>query len=158
MMGRPRHLEYVFTSKATYFGGTWDWNNNPGYYNSYLNLWDANNETGYGYTGTFVKTIYDPSPAGFHVPRTSQLSKVGNDKYVVSPKMGYMDPEYVSDGAKTPDIGYYWTSEKSFINNNGTDAAFSIFGITDANSKIQVDGKNKIVNPSMAYCVLPIKE
>ena len=158
LMGRPRHLEYVFTSKATYFGGTWDWNNNPGYYNSYLNLWDANNETGYGYTGTFVKTIYDPSPAGFHVPRTSQLSKVGNDKYVVSPKMGYMDPEYVSDGAKTPDIGYYWTSEKSFINNNGTDAAFSIFGITDANSKIQVDGKNKIVNPSMAYCVLPIKE
>jgi hypothetical protein len=72
--------------------------------------------------------------------------------------MGYMDPEYVPDGAKTPDIGYYWTSEKSFINNNGTDAAFSIFGITDANSKIQVDGKNKIVNPSMAYCVLPIKE
>ena len=158
MMGRPRHLEYVFTSVATYFGGTWDWNNNPAYTNSYLNLWDANNETGYGYTGPFVKTIYDPSPAGFHVPRTSQLSKVGNDKYVVSPKMGYMDPEYVSDGAKTPDIGYYWTSEKSFINNNGTDAAFSIFGITDANSKIQVDGKNKIVNPSMAYCVLPIKE
>ena len=30
MMGRPRHLEYVFTSKATYFGGTWDWNNTPG--------------------------------------------------------------------------------------------------------------------------------
>jgi hypothetical protein len=158
LMGRPRHLEYVFTSKATYFGGTWDWNNNPGYYNSYLNLWDANNEIGYGYTGTFVKTIYDPSPAGFHVPRTSQLSKVGNDKYVVSPKMGYMDPEYVSDGAKTPDIGYYWTSEKSFINNNGTDAAFSIFGITDANSKIGVNGINNIVNPSMAYCVLPIKE
>lgn len=158
LMGRPRHLEYVFTSVATYFGGTWDWNNNPAYTNSYLNLWDANNETGYGYTGPFVKTIYDPSPAGFHVPRTSQLSKVGNDKYVVTPKMGYMDPEFVSDGAKTPDIGYYWTSEKSFINNNGTDAAFSIFGITDANSKIQVDGKNKIVNPSMAYCVLPIKE
>lgn len=158
MMGRPRHLEYVFTSVATYFGGTWDWNNNPAYTNSYLNLWDANNETGYGYAGPFVKTIYDPSPAGFHVPRTSQLSKVGNDKYVVTPKMGYMDPEFVSDGAKTPDIGYYWTSEKSFINNNGTDAAFSIFGITDANSKIQVDGKNKIVNPSMAYCVLPIKE
>ncbi len=123
LMGRPRHLEYVFTSKATYFGGTWDWNNNPGYYNSYLNLWDANNEIGYGYTGTFVKTIYDPSPAGFHVPRTSQLSKVGNDKYVVSPKMGYMD-----------------------------------FGITDANSKIGVNGINNIVNPSMAYCVLPIKE
>lgn len=158
LMGRPRHLEYVLGSTATNFGSTWDWNNNPAYTNSYLNLWDANNATGYNYTGTFVKTIYDPSPAGFHVPRTSQLSKVGNDKYVVSPKMGYMDPEFVSYGALSPGIGYYWTSEKTFTNHNGTYAAFSIFGITDANSKIGVNGINNIVNPAMAYCVLPIKE
>lgn len=158
LMGRPRHLEYVLGSTATNFGSTWDWNNNPAYTNSYLNLWDANNATGYNYTGTFVKTIYDPSPAGFHVPRTSQLSKVGNDKYVVSPKMGYLDPDYVADGALSPGIGYYWTSEKTFTNHDGTYAAFSVFGITDANSKIGVNGINNIVNPAMAYCVLPIKE
>lgn len=157
-LGHSRRLEHALGSTATNFGSTWDWNNNPAYTNSYLNLWDANNETGYGYTGAFVKTIYDPSPAGFHVPRTSQLSKVGNDKYVVSPKMGYLDPDYVADGALSPGIGYYWTSEKTFTNHDGTYAAFSVFGITDANSKIGVNGINNIVNPSMAYCVLPIKE
>ena len=157
-LGHSRRLEHALGSTATNFGSTWDWNNNPAYTNSYLNLWDANNETGYGYTGAFVKTIYDPSPAGFHVPRTSQLSNVGNDKYVVSPKMGYLDPDYVADGALSPGIGYYWTSEKTFTNHNGTYAAFSIFGITDANSKIGVNGINNIVNPAMAYCVLPIKE
>ena len=157
-LGHSRRLEHALGSTATNFGSTWDWNNNPGYTNSYLNLWDANNATGYGYTGAFVKTIYDPSPAGFHVPRTSQLSNVGNDKYVVSPKMGYLDPDYVADGVLSPGIGYYWTSEKTFTNHNGTYAAFSIFGITDANSKIGVNGINNIVNPAMAYCVLPIKE
>lgn len=157
-LGHSRRLEHALGSTATNFGSTWDWNNNPAYTNSYLNLWDANNETGYGYTGPFVKTIYDPSPAGFHVPRTSQLSKVGNDKYVVSPKMGYLDPDYVADGALSPGIGYYWTSEKTFTNHDGTYAAFSVFGITDANSKIGVNGINNIVNPAMAYCVLPIKE
>ena len=157
-LGHSRRLEHALGSTATNFGSTWDWNNNPAYTNSYLNLWDANNETGYGYTGAFVKTIYDPSPAGFHVPRTSQLSKVGNDKYVVSPKMGYLDPDYVADGALSPGIGYYWTSEKTFTNHDGTYAAFSVFGITDANSKIGVNGINNIVNPAMAYCVLPIKE
>ena len=157
-LGHSRRLEHALGSTATNFGSTWDWNNNPAYTNSYLNLWDANNETGYGYTGAFVKTIYDPSPAGFHVPRTSQLSNVGNDKYVVSPKMGYLDPDYVADGALSPGIGYYWTSEKTFTNHDGTYAAFSVFGITDANSKIGVNGINNIVNPAMAYCVLPIKE
>ena len=157
-LGHSRRLEHALGSTATNFGSTWDWNNNPAYTNSYLNLWDANNATGYGYTGAFVKTIYDPSPAGFHVPRTSQLSKVGNDKYVVSPKMGYLDPDYVANGVLSPGIGYYWTSEKTFTNHNGTYAAFSIFGITDANSKIGVNGINNIVNPAMAYCVLPIKE
>ena len=158
MMGRPRRLEHALGSRATNFGSTWDWNNNPGYTNSYLNLWDANNETGYGYTGAFVKTIYDPSPAGFHVPRTNQLSKVGNDKYVVSPKMGYLDPDRKDEGLQYPGIGYYWTSEKTFINYNGTYAAFSVFGITDAKSKIGVNGTNNVANPVMAYCVLPIKE
>ena len=157
-LGHSRRLEHALGSTATNFGSTWDWNNNPAYTNSYLNLWDANNATGYGYTGAFVKTIYDPSPAGFHVPRTSQLSNVGNDKYVVSPKMGYLDPDYVADGALSPGIGYYWTSEKTFTNHDGTYAAFSVFGITDANSKIGVNGINNIVNPAMAYCVLPIKE
>ena len=157
-LGHSRRLEHALGSTATNFGSTWDWNNNPAYTNSYLNLWDANNATGYGYTGAFVKTIYDPSPAGFHVPRTSQLSKVGNDKYVVSPKMGYLDPDYVADGALSTGIGYYWTSEKSFTNHDGTYAAYSVFGITDANSKIGVNGINNIVNPAMAYCVLPIKE
>ena len=157
-LGHSRRLEHALGSTATNFGSTWDWNNNPAYTNSYLNLWDANNATGYGYTGAFVKTIYDPSPAGFHVPRTSQLSNVGNDKYVVSPKMGYLDPDYVADGALSTGIGYYWTSEKSFTNHDGTYAAYSVFGITDANSKIGVNGINNIVNPAMAYCVLPIKE
>ena len=49
-------------------------------------------------------------------------------------------------------------SEKTFINYNGTYAAFSVFGITDAKSKIGVNGTNNVANPVMAYCVLPIKE
>ena len=42
------------------------------------NLWDANNGQGHGYTGTFVKTVYDPSPVGFRVPRLAEFEKINN--------------------------------------------------------------------------------
>ena len=124
VMARPRKLWSDPTTK-----GNWDWmtisigdigNGEPYYSESvvanttYFNLWDANNGQGHGYTGTFVKTVYDPSPVGFRVPRLAEFEKINNGnngKEAFTPLTGvlrYDDFTVKNKGTN----GYYWSSEK----------------------------------------------
>ena len=97
--------------------GYYDWNKDPGENNSYLNLWDGKNNVGLGYGGEFVKTVYDPSPAGFRVPRRSEYSKLkpnnGGNKVAV-PLLGYLHPEAIHQLQAYLGNAYFWSSEKLF--------------------------------------------
>ena len=137
VMARPRKLWSNPTTK-----GNWDWmtistgdigNGEPYYSESvvanttYFNLWDANNGQGHGYTGTFVKTVYDPSPVGFRVPRLAEFEKINNGnngKAAFTPLTGflsYVDFSVHNKGAN----GYYWSSEKKEgPGNMGTDQEY----------------------------------
>ncbi len=137
VMARPRKLWSNPTTK-----GNWDWmtistgdigNGEPYYSESvvanttYFNLWDANNGQGHGYTGTFVKTVYDPSPVGFRVPRLAEFEKINNgnnSKAAFTPLTGflsYLDFSVHNKGAN----GYYWSSEKKEgPGNMGTDQEY----------------------------------
>ena len=137
VMARPRKLWSNPTTK-----GNWDWmtistgdigNGEPYYSESvvanttYFNLWDANNGQGHGYTGTFVKTVYDPSPVGFRVPRLAEFEKINNGnngKAAFTPLTGvlsYLDFSIHNKGAN----GYYWSSEKKEgPGNMGTDQEY----------------------------------
>ena len=72
---------------------------------------------GLGYGGEFVKTVYDPSPAGFRVPRRSEYSKLnpnnGGNKVAV-PLLGYLHPEAIHVLQNRLGNAYFWSSEKFF--------------------------------------------
>ena len=104
--------------------GMYDWNTDHNNDNSYYNLWDAKNTTGYSYAGAFIKTVYDPSPAGFHVPRRAAFSIIQDGKYAGKPFLptaGYYKPGVATDPKanengydiyKNVGTGYIWTCEK----------------------------------------------
>lgn len=80
---------------------------------TYFNLWDVNNCVGYRNSNAFVKTVYDPSPAGFRVPRLDEFTKINNGnngKAAFVPAMGILSER----DFKITDAGhsYYWSSEK----------------------------------------------
>ena len=108
-MGAARRYNRTGVSK-----GNWDWCWNPDENGTYFNLWDANNRQGHGYTGAFVKTVYDPSPVGFRVPRLAEFEKINNgnnDKKAFIPLTGVLSYEDFTITNKGTN-GYYWTSEK----------------------------------------------
>ena len=104
--------------------GDWMWinftNQNDGtkYYShaehaTYFNLWDVNNCVGYQNTNAFVKTVYDPSPAGFRIPRLDEFNKINsgnNGKAAFVPAMGILSERdfTITDAEHS----YYWSSEK----------------------------------------------
>lgn len=146
------------------WGSTWDWNNDPARECTYLNLWDAN-ATGYmgDNTSTFVKTIYDPSPAGFHIPRAADFSKLTEGRRRAALRMGYMHPE----GGEHGNIpvyqgnlhGYYWTSEKVYVLHHSTwmFAAVHAYAINDNDLEIQRNAQY-YTDTRFGYNVLPIKQ
>ncbi len=62
-----RHPETFYTD-----GSSWMSNPPAGY--SYYNLWSANNTTTGFNDEAVVKTIYDPCPAGFHMPASNAFT------------------------------------------------------------------------------------
>lgn len=104
--------------------GMYDWNTDHKNDNSYYNLWDAKNTIGNSYTDPFIKTVYDPSPAGFHVPRRAAFSIIQDGKYAGKPFLptsGYYKPGVATDPKSNVtgyDVflnvtnGYIWTCEK----------------------------------------------
>lgn len=121
-MGAARRYNETGVSK-----GNWDWCWNPDENGTYFNLWDANNRQGHGYTGAFVKTVYDPSPVGFRVPRLAEFEKINNGnngKAAFTPLTGvlsYLDFTIMNKGTN----GYYWSSEKKEgPGNMGTDQEY----------------------------------
>lgn len=80
---------------------------------TYFNLWDVNNCVGYRNPNAFVKTVYDPSPAGFRVPRLDEFTKINNGnngKAAFVPAMGILSERNftITDAGHS----YYWSSEK----------------------------------------------
>lgn len=80
---------------------------------TYFNLWDVNNCVGYRNPNAFVKTVYDPSPAGFRVPRLDEFTKINNGnngKAAFVPAMGILSERnfMITDAEHS----YYWSSEK----------------------------------------------
>ena len=147
------------------WGSVWDWCKDPDKRNTYVNLWDASSVDVLGNnTGTFIKTIYDPSPAGFHVPRAADFSNMKADRRKAALRMGYLNPEggagHHSPVPEYEDRGYYWTSEKTFVlHNTGTWAYLGVhaYAVSDTDLKIQRD-KQYYSNPALGYNVLPIKQ
>ena len=104
--------------------GDWMWINfsNQGdgtkYYShaehaTYFNLWDVNNCVGYQNPNAFVKTVYDPSPAGFRIPRLDEFNKINsgnNGKAAFVPAMGILSERDFK--IKDTEYSYYWSSEK----------------------------------------------
>nr|WP_313981016.1 hypothetical protein [uncultured Prevotella sp.] len=104
--------------------GDWMWinftNQNDGtkYYShaehaTYFNLWDVNNCEGYQNTNAFVKTVYDPSPAGFRIPRLDEFNKINsgnNGKAAFVPAMGILSERNFT--ITDAEHSYYWSSEK----------------------------------------------
>lgn len=80
---------------------------------TYFNLWDVNNCVGYRNPNAFVKTVYDPSPAGFRVPRLDEFTKINNGnngKAAFVPAMGILSERDFK--VKDTEHSYYWSSEK----------------------------------------------
>lgn len=80
---------------------------------TYFNLWDVNNCVGYRNPNAFVKTVYDPSPAGFRIPRLDEFNKINsgnNGKAAFVPAMGILSERdfTITDAGHS----YYWSSEK----------------------------------------------
>ena len=69
----PANLVYAIRNPIHFFAGGYFWCNT-----NIINLWDADNDTEYLQTdcadSKVVKTIYDPSPAGYTVPRGSAFN------------------------------------------------------------------------------------
>lgn len=80
---------------------------------TYFNLWDVNNCVGYQNPNAFVKTVYDPSPAGFRIPRLDEFNKINsgnNGKAAFVPAMGILSEREFK--IKDTEHSYYWSSEK----------------------------------------------
>lgn len=80
---------------------------------TYFNLWDVNNCVGYQNTNAFVKTVYDPSPAGFRIPRLDEFNKINsgnNGKAAFVPAMGILSERNFT--ITDAEHSYYWSSEK----------------------------------------------
>lgn len=80
---------------------------------TYFNLWDVNNCVGYQNPNAFVKTVYDPSPAGFRIPRLDEFNKINsgnNGKAAFVPAMGILSERNFT--ITDAEHSYYWSSEK----------------------------------------------
>ena len=80
---------------------------------TYFNLWDVNNCVGYQNPNAFVKTVYDPSPAGFRIPRLDEFTKINNGnngKAAFVPAMGILSERNFT--ITDAEHSYYWSSEK----------------------------------------------
>lgn len=149
--------------------GNWDWNTNCDPDKTYFNLWDAYNTTGYQYACQFYKTVYDPSPAGFHVPRVVDFQKIkagNNGKPAFAPTIGKIDPQQFHNGIVENNEGHYWTSEKYKANEDSYYGYYGLIGLVKkkANGSYSFDthrpGSSIPVyrNMSWGYSVLPVKE
>ena len=174
VMGNNRNFDSALATwpdGKPFWGDMYDWNSDPSAGRTYVNLWDAEAKTyesdyhhTTAYSGTFVKTIYDPSPAGFHVPRSADFSKLTSDRRRAALRMGCLNPEGGSTH-QTPvfyllDHGYYWTSEKVIkLHGGGVWGYYSVhaYALNDDDLAIQ-RGAQYYTNPSFGYNVLPIKE
>ena len=174
-MAMPRR----YSEKNTNLGN-WDWCWNPDRDQVYFNLWDANNSKKGQSTGEFVKTVYDPSPAGFRVPRLAEfaiLNSGNNGKAAFTPALGRIDHDHFTLENTLNGYGYYWTSEKiegpGRIGGTETDQQFyGYYGLVglaykDGNSmkmelkrKDLLDGRDSpmFINSAWACSVIPIKQ
>lgn len=149
--------------------GQYDWNRDHDVDNSLINLWDGKNTVGNGYTGAFVKTVYDPSPAGFHVPRVSEFSRINGYSAAqrpVMPTYGFYkpgikghDPE--PPGYRQPNIfhetnkGMFWSCLKYIEIFNGRNFAFRGIIIETSSTKYE---KDREADLQFGANILPIKE
>ena len=91
------------------------WSNNPPAGYSYYNLWSANNTTTQGWDiGNdlpVIKTVYDPSPVGFHLPANNAFTR-----FTTTGLNAYNATEFNVQGAKkasnfTANFGWnFWTN------------------------------------------------
>lgn len=171
MMGHHRKFYSRINELADhheFWGDTFDWNSDPAEARTYVNLWDANAS---GYEGnntgtTFVKTIYDPSPAQFHVPRAADFSKMTPGLRKAALRMGDINPGDatppipVSPSHENSGYGYYWTSEKIYtLHNGGTWAYYAVhaYAVNDNDLEIQ-RGRQYYTDMRFGYNILPIKQ
>ena len=79
---------------------------------TYYNLWDADRCKGEA-VYDFKKTVYDPSPAGFHVPRLADfelIKETNAGKGTFMPGLGILS--HYNFGIQNVGFGYYWSCEK----------------------------------------------
>lgn len=167
-MANSRRISYDGESK-----GNWDWLWDQNRENStYFNLWDGRNNKGFGYNKDFLKTVYDPSPAGFHVPRSVDFEKIkngNNGKPVTVPMIGRLNPDDFT-GIKDNKKGYYWSTERRLGPGNTPDGMkyYGYYGILAWSMKengsdffgVYKTGETFPIfsNMSWGYSVIPIKE
>ena len=154
-----RHPENFYNSGPS-------WYNNPPTGYSYYNLWSMDNTTtGYN-DNAVVKTIYDPCPAGFHMPASNAFTgfttngqnygpmnvrgawnhgwnfnnKITSpDAAVYFPASGYRG--YGGDGSLrfVGDYGYYWSAVRRNTN-YGCHLGFSLWDVYPQGGDYRANG------------------
>ena len=146
--------------------GNWDWCKDTDKDRTYLNLWSTNNTTDGFIDGNVVKTVYDPCPAGFHMPKAQEFTKVNagnNHKKVFAPNLQVLHPDLQKLQDRKNGKGLYWTAERYLRKQSSVqpnDQAY--FGCmvlaTDNTFEYHDAGIPLFMNMQFGLPILPIKD
>ena len=102
-----QHPDKFYTYGYFYYGESWQNPPPTGY--SYYNVWSAGNTTTGANDNEVIKTIYDPSPAGFKMPAGNAFTGFSKTGGEVSDWRTEINAENINDFME--DFGYkFWTN------------------------------------------------
>ena len=105
---------------------------NSGYYYFYFkNLWSADNTSEGFNDNPVVKTVYDPCPAGFHMPASNAFTGFTTDGQNDGPKnvSGAWDYGWTfNNKISSPDATVYFPASGYYYNHNGSLGDVGIYG------------------------------
>ncbi len=117
----------------------------------------------YGWRSTPIKTVYDPSPAGYVVPNPTYLERNKVRIWEVNPGIGYLNPEtgniegYVKKGGKSE--GSIWSSFISVPSEGGSNWRF--VGAALYNSNYDTYGNLSVMAPrylNYGFAIFPMRD
>lgn len=166
-------LEEAIRQPNVFFAGEGlTWYDIPPAEDRYYNIWNTGASQIQDFAEPVTKTVYDPSPVGFHVPSKAAYNgltlsnftwterrgvnpagRIHNVSGLYLPADGFRDPEMDGMAVKVEENGFYWSAALNTNPFTGTRSVSRLFF-----NKTSLGVSHDPISLARAFAVRPVKE